>query len=52
MRPGLDRLEVMFDGCKASKAEQFITKSPPGLVSFGGLATIEDDLQSAQTWSH
>ena len=23
----------------------------PG-VSFGGLATIEDDLQSAQTWSH
>ena len=26
--------------------------SPPGLVRFGGLATIEDDLQSAQTWSH
>ena len=24
----------------------------PGLVSFGGLATIEDDLQSAQTWYH
>ena len=26
--------------------------SPPGLVSFEGLATIEDDLQSAHTWSH
>ena len=52
MRPSLGRLEVIFDGGQAYKADQSITKSPPGPVSFGGLATIEDDLQSAQTWSH
>ena len=43
MRPSLGRLEVIFNDGQASKADPWTTWIPPGLVSFGGLATIEDD---------
>ena len=51
MRPSLGRLEVVFDGGQASKADPWTTWITPwtGQLWTGGLASIEDDFQSAQT---